>query len=230
MDNRSESELREKILFTNGKLLSGFSHELKNQMAVINESVGLLQDYVEMGRIKDDKLIENIMRITTRLEQRTESVAEMASRLNSFSHRFDSPTSSFDLNQLVIEQLFFFKRFARLKKISLTVKGTDTPLYLFNSPSLLQHLLQNLLELALNVLSEGDTIDVFTAQLSSNPVLGLLLQSQTALEAPSSYNSMLSPELHLCLEKTGAEIQFSSENIGELVIEIQLQNSGEESL
>lgn len=221
MNNRAENSLREQLLFANGKLLSGFSHELKNHVAVINESLGLLQDFVQLRKIEDNQLCAKIEDITSRLEQRTETVAEMARQLNNYSHRFDTPVASFDLNQLMEEQLFFLKRYARLKRVSLHVKNTDTPLQIVNNPSLLQFLLQKLFEQVLAISHENDRVQIFSHDLSGTVSLGIQLESDHSLVHPA-VKEILSPELHLCLGKTGAEITFDSSSANELEMVISI--------
>ncbi len=205
MDNAAENSLRERQMYSQGKLLSSFSHDLKNHLAIIIESKGLLHDYIEMGRIPDHELSDKIEKILKQLDERTEKITSMAHQLNSLSHRSDTSTSIFELNKFMHEQLFFLQRFARLKNISLKTNFTDSKIQLYNNPSLLQFLFQQLFEEALQHLQENDELEVTTKYKENEATLQLFLNSASNNCTP--FDSLLNTSTFLLsLKKINARI------------------------
>ncbi len=208
MGNTTESKLRESQLESNGWILSGFSHELKNHLAVINESNGLLQDYIEMGRITDQHLAEKLQNILTQIDNRTQIISEMARQLNSFGHRFDFPESTFDLKNIVQEQLFFLQRAARLRKISLKIDMPEDDMNINSNPSLVQFIFGQLYNLATETLQENDQLSISMAQQDPGIYIRLTLKGESPLHLPQ--NSVLTmPEFLLGLKKINGTIDIN---------------------
>ncbi len=209
MKNTTENLLREKQLQSHGRLLSGFSHDLKNHLAIINESKGLLQDYIEMGMITDEELSGKLGGILVQLDRRIGMITKMAQHLNSFGHRFDTPSSTFDLNELLNEQLFFLQRSAKLKQISLTTAIPESKVSVNSYPSLLQFIFLQLFDTALNRLHENDRMTISTKQQNGDAAIHLSLKSKSppSTAADSALNT---PEIKLCMEKIGARIAIDS--------------------
>ncbi len=205
MGNSAENSLREEQLASQGRLLSSFSHELRNHLAVIIESKGLLHDYLEMGIIADQDLTAKIEKIIKLFNERTVEITSMVQHLNSFSHRSDTPTSTFDLNSFIIEQLFFLQRLARLKKIPLKIHLPSSDIQINNNPALLQFIFQLLFEAALQQLRENDEMAVSIQHEKGEAHIQLTLKSYSHLG--STIESLLErPEFKLTLDKIKAQI------------------------
>lgn len=208
-ENSTEKISQEKMLQFHGKLLSGFSHELKNHLAIINESKGLLHDYIEMGMISDKVLCDKLENILSQLDNRTDMITTMAHHLNSFSHRFDTPSSTFDLNELIIEQLFFLQRSARLKKIVLTTSVQKDGVSIFCNSAHLQFAFNHIINSSLNLLDENDQLHISTEQQDPNILIVISLTSKSSLQ-PSTIKSLHSPELDFYMQQIGASISVIS--------------------
>ncbi len=208
MDNTTESKLRESQLESNGRILSGFSHELKNHLAVINESNGLLQDYIEMGRITDQHLAEKLQSILAQIDNRTQIISEMARHLNSFGHRFDFPESTFELKNMLQEQLFFLQRTARLRKIILKTSMPEDDMNIYSSPPLIQFIFGQLYNLALTTLQENDQLTISMAQQNTMIHIQLVLKSASPLHFPPK-SVLTTPEFLLGLKKINGSIDIN---------------------
>ncbi len=209
MSSVADNSPLEKMLQFHGRLLSGYSHELKNHLAIINESNGLLHDYIEMGRITDEDLSKKLTDILLRLDNRVDKMTEMAHHLNSFAHRFDSASSNFDLNDLIIEQVFFLQRSARLKRIELTTCMQKSGVSIYCNAALLQFILNHLVNNALDLLQENDQLDISTAQLNSNVQIILSLKSKSLLHLSPKSEFQVS-ELEFCIKQIGASLTVNS--------------------
>lgn len=150
MNEKKEDGLRSLQLEALGRLLAGFSHELKNHLAIIKESNGLIDDKLAMGLIKDKAVAEKFKKIVTTIEKRVNLAAVMAQHLNSFSHRLDTPFSLFHVNETIREELAFLYRFARLKNIDVATELQDDLPPIYNNPSLFQFVFFEIFHYALN--------------------------------------------------------------------------------
>ncbi len=123
---------REVVFF--GRITASVSHELKNVLAIIKESAGLIQDILmlsgESALPHQDKLNDALCTINEQIERG----GELTSRLNRFAHDPDEPITSVDLNELAAQLVALCARFARLKKIELDFASSDAPLIIRTSP------------------------------------------------------------------------------------------------
>ncbi|MCK5515752.1 MAG: hypothetical protein KAI39_02670, partial [Desulfobulbaceae bacterium] len=95
-----ENRLRDSQLAFLGKLLAGYTHELKNHLAIINESSGLMDDLLEMSGGGDEKLHKRFKKIIATIGERISRANTMAMYLNRVAHRMDFPLSSCNVNDL----------------------------------------------------------------------------------------------------------------------------------
>jgi signal transduction histidine kinase len=136
----ADDALRGKQLAFIGQMMAGVSHEFKNHLAIIRELGGLLSDLlmVETPSSSSSGSQERLRKIAADIEERTLMAAEMCRYLSRFSHRLDQTICTFDLNEVIAEELYLLNRFARLKMIALDFNPQGDLPPLSNNPSLLQ--------------------------------------------------------------------------------------------
>jgi signal transduction histidine kinase len=115
---RSEGNLISMLEFM-GKVTASSTHEIKNQLAVINEQSRLLQEMLVMSRqgkeVNPDRLEQLIGRVVARVDQADQAVR----RLNGFAHSADADRTNADPQQTITALLRIFERIASLKEISI---------------------------------------------------------------------------------------------------------------
>ena len=158
MKLQKQERLREMQLAFVGKLLAGLSHEFKNHLAIIKESSGLIEDLLllqEPGQPADS---ERYKKIIAGINERIAQAAEMCRFLSAFSHRMDHPIAPLDVTDVLQEEMYLLRRFARQKQVDMTVSfGEDLPV-LLSAPSLLQFALYCMIWPALESLEPGGRI------------------------------------------------------------------------
>ena len=91
MDHRSNDEMGIGLQFF-GKMTASISHEIKNVMAIINESAGLLEDYGMMA----DKGIpidpEKLKVVSGRVSKQIHRAEGIIRNMNSLAHSVDEST------------------------------------------------------------------------------------------------------------------------------------------
>ena len=124
MEATKEETLREIEVKANelaffGKIAAGVTHELKNVLAIIKESNGLMADLLAMLKETPFVYREKFQRSIGRIEEQVRRGTEITSRFNGFAHGVDHPVASIDLNAIVAQTVLLAARFARLQHVEL---------------------------------------------------------------------------------------------------------------
>ena len=120
-----------------GSVNASISHELKNVMAIISETAGLLSDLSEMARkgtsVEPDLLTSSTDSIIEEIQRGFDTIRQM----NRFAHSVDTPVTSIDLMEILdlVRNLSGYLAFAG--KIHLNSYDGDRPIAL-TSPFILQ--------------------------------------------------------------------------------------------
>lgn len=140
------------------------THEVRNVLAIIKESAGLMEDLILMaarrGPIDQDK----VQRAVSRIEDQVKRGADLLTNLNRLTHTLDQELALVEMNEEVERAVFLSQRFARKNGHEmLFAKGPDgCEVYL--NPFLLQMALSVALERCIEELPEGSTITVGVAK------------------------------------------------------------------
>ena len=207
MDATVENGIRQEQIESFGRLMAGFSHDMKNHLGIIRESNGLMDDIIAMsGLPEDEPLVTRLHKSISSIEKRVAIAANMLHYLSGFAHRPDTPYSSFQINDLLTEEHTFLERFSRLKQIDCSLQLADVLPSLHNDPSLLQHVLYRLYILCLEKLKAGDSLIIVTGQGADNGAeitFRLTGDVQVNLEQDSGY-------LMAAIDKIGAVVEQSA--------------------
>jgi len=143
-----------------GKIAAGVTHELKNVLAVIKESNGLMADLIAFAKDSPFPQRERFLRCMDRIDGQIGRGVEITSRFNRFSHSMDNAVADIDLNELVAQTVALTCRFARLKEIELLGSPSDAPVMLTTSPFRLQMALTKAIEACIESMPGKGTIRV----------------------------------------------------------------------
>jgi hypothetical protein len=106
-------------------MTAGATHEIKNILAIIKESSGLLQDIVRLGKGDVVPKAEQIEKVASRIRAQVVRGNEQLSSLNWLSHSVSDRSSSAEINEMSSEIVNLMQRFARLKRVELEFQATD---------------------------------------------------------------------------------------------------------
>ena len=185
MDAMTENSIRREQLESFGRLMAGFSHDMKNHLGIIRESNGLMDDIIAMGGCGEDELsVERLRKSISAIERRVVIAANMFHHLSGFSHRPDTPYSSFNINDLVTEECVLLERFSRLRQIDVSLELGEGLAAVYNDPALLQHIIYRVYILCLDQLDSGHNLIIITGQNEKNVEITFRLvgASQVSLE------------------------------------------------
>ena len=210
MSDNNENILRDNQLASLGKMLAGYSHELKNHLAIINESAGLMDDLLEMGAIEDEQSIQRFKKSIALIWERISQADTMAKHMNSFAHKMDTPVSTFDVNELLSEELAFLDRFFWIKSVSVHKELQPDLPSVTNNPSLLQFVIFTYMHQMIAGIESGTEITL-SSQMKEQDILIIIDAPSIAAPAIDSDSSSTNAEaINYALEKLGISMTEES--------------------
>ncbi|MCF8026603.1 MAG: hypothetical protein K9K82_14090, partial [Desulfobacteraceae bacterium] len=110
----------EKTLTFFGKMTANLTHEVKNVLAIIQESAGLMEDITAICPLAEEKYQEKFNHSMATIKQQLHRGIDLTTQFNRFAHTPDRSSAELDLVDTVGQFCLLTGRFARLKHISLT--------------------------------------------------------------------------------------------------------------
>lgn len=172
MDAITENRIRQEQVESFGRLMAGFSHDMKNHLGIIRESNGLMGDLLSMSDLGGDVVLqERLQKAIGAIENRVQLAAHMLHHLSGLAHRPDIPLSSFQINDIINEECVFLERFTRLQKVSLALELQEGLPSLYSDPALLQHVIYRIFMLILAGIDDGGSLTILTEHSDSGVFL-----------------------------------------------------------
>jgi K+-sensing histidine kinase KdpD len=204
MDAMTENSIRQEQVESFGRLIAGFSHDMKNHLGIIRESNGLMGDILEMGALSEDvKMVEQLEKSIASIERRVVVLADMLHHLSRLAHRPDYAYASFVINDLIREQYTFLERFSRLKQIDVVLELQEMLPALYNDPALLQHIFYRVYSQCLELLESGQSIAIVTEQEEQNIVIAFRFSPGMS---PMDCEKKLNETLLAAIEKVNGKV------------------------
>jgi len=207
MDPQYENELRILHMRFIGKIIAGFTHEIKNYIAIINESTGLIGDMMKLGKSVENDL-PAYLDIIHSIEDHIEKTNDHFRYLNRFAHRMDSSLSSFHINESLDELIALLKRFANQKKISFKQDYDNDMPPVYSNPSLFQLIIFTFMEKNIIELEQESTITLQTA-VADKSIRVTIIPNGKRIEGSSA--STPTELLHIIIKDLGGNISQDKE-------------------
>jgi len=149
------------------------THEIKNVLAVIRESSGLMEDILSMTKEKSFQHKEKFLKVLSTIQEQVQRGVDLATSLNRFAHSMDEPKASVDINATLDQLAFLMQRFARLKRVNLKASRGDS-ISIVKDPFRLQLVIFQCIESCLKESEEGMVIEL-KAEKQKNGVIVRIL-------------------------------------------------------
>jgi len=143
-----------------GKMSASISHEIKNALAVINESAGLLEDLslrAEKGIPVDP---ERLKKQSGSIVKQVRRVDDIIQNMNKFAHSIDDPVKTIDLVQTVTLVVGLSSRFAAMRGVVLAYQPPLKPMMIQTNPFFLENLLWLCLDFAMSTAGTAKTVNL----------------------------------------------------------------------
>jgi C4-dicarboxylate-specific signal transduction histidine kinase len=131
-----------------GRMSASATHEIKNTLAIINESAGLLEDLslmADKGNPISARRITDISHMVARQVKRADLVLK---KLNRFSHSVDLSTKVIDLEQTLCFVLDLATRLIERQGVKVEVKAPGAPMMVVANLFYLENIIWNAIETA----------------------------------------------------------------------------------
>lgn len=151
-----EADRREVVFF--GRMTAAFTHEMKNVLAIIKESAGLMEDLLSLMPIASFPHRERFARALGTIAAQTKRGIELSSRLNRFAHSPDTELATLDLHEILEQIIFLSGRFARLRGVTLSLQPSGDSVVVVISPMAFQMAVFGCLELCWEAMGTGGNV------------------------------------------------------------------------
>ena len=107
LNSRELHEVYEICLEVTGGISAIVTHEIRNNLAVINENAGLLDDLTDMVGEQGAVPGKKTRQIAAAINGQVAQANKLMKNLNVFAHSYDSPSATIDLQETL--RLFQYK-------------------------------------------------------------------------------------------------------------------------
>ncbi len=196
-----------------GRITAGVTHEMKNVLATIRETSGLLSDLLTYGDAKNIPQREKFLSTLDIVQEQVNRGVAMMTMLNGFAHRPDAAVGSFDLKPLLDQFAALSGRFARLKGATIAVNGAGA-VTIVADPMLLMVALFSCLELSLAKVKSGGSIRFTLSERESEAAIAMEWDGDTEAHVREASESAVSEAWLKALEIVvgmGGNLELSAE-------------------
>ena len=181
MVEKVEQLSRVKEIAFMGKVTASLSHEIKNTLAIINESVGLMGDLLGKDAPGDWPPYSRLTNLMASIEEQVQRSADIVKRLNQFAHSMGKSLAELDLNETVRQTVMLAQRFATLRRVNLETQLESKPLHLQSDTFRLLYVIFGFIERAINCSPRESEVRVKTER--SEEMFRVTVTDQGTVEA-----------------------------------------------
>ncbi|MDY6850751.1 MAG: sensor histidine kinase [Thermodesulfobacteriota bacterium] len=150
-------------------MTASISHEIKNVLAIINETAGLLEDttlMAEKGKPVDPERIKTLAGKIMNQVQRADGVVK---NMNKFAHGIDETFKVVDIGKTLEFVAALAARFASMRGVVLETELPARPVTINTSPFVLQNLIWLCLDFAMDAAGEGKIVTLIAEETKDGP-------------------------------------------------------------
>lgn len=161
MKSNTEDLVKARHLAFVGRVTASLSHEIKNTLAIISETSGLMVDLIDYSAPPPDWApYPRIKTLLASIAEQVERSGIIIQRLNRFAHSMDEQLVSLELNDLLVEIANLAQRFARLQEVHLETRLAGESLNIRSDPFQMQQVIFRLIEGSLMSAPKDTTVTV----------------------------------------------------------------------
>jgi hypothetical protein len=192
------------------KITAGTTHEIRNVLAIVQESAGLIEDmvsfYAETGKLNPDRLLKSVERIGAQVDRG----AELMSTLNRFAHSLDREHDRVDMFDEAKHVALMCGRLAKQKGHKLLVEQDEKNVSLTVNRLHLKMALFSGVECCLEQLPEPGTVVMNSDRAGDTPTVDFTVETGSAATLPAPNEAVAWESVVECLGLLGAEVETES--------------------
>ena len=205
---------RQEVAFF-GKISAAMTHDIRNVLAIIRESSGLMQDLLSLCEEGAFPYQQKFNKVLTGIQDQVNRGVELATHFNHFAHSMDHAVSDIDGNEVARQLVYLMQRFARLRKVELVASAAEQPVAIRTDAFALYRMLGECVSAILQHVADGDTITIAVDRREGT--VEFRITAPLADLAPDAAAAALSDELLEVVEylqALGGSLQWTSTSGG----------------
>jgi len=144
-----------------GKVTASATHEIRNVLAIVKESAGLISDVVHAsGAGGGMPHADRLLKAAGRIDAQVTRCADIVTHLNRFAHSMDEEVRRVDLDEEVHQVAFLSQRLARAKSQTVQAAHRAEPVWLTGNPIHVQMALYSTVAFCLDYLPVGCALEL----------------------------------------------------------------------
>lgn len=183
-----------------GKITASITHEIKNVLAIIKESSGLVEDIIAMSPEGSALHQEKIGKSLSNIKNQVQRGTDLTALLNKFAHSADNKIEKIDLCEMVEQLGALTLRFARLKQVDLETSASDEPVAIVTDPIRFQMALLACIESCLELMQPGGQITLCPRKKQEQDVIQVICEGDLPCKEEFSHK-LSGSELWPCLQE-----------------------------
>jgi C4-dicarboxylate-specific signal transduction histidine kinase len=154
---------RQEVAFF-GKISASMTHDIRNVLAIIRESSGLMLDLLGLCEEGAFPYQQKFHGLLTAIQDQVNRGVELATHFNRFAHSMDHAVMEVDGNEVVRQMTYLMQRFARLRKVQLIASVAERPVAFRTDAFALHRIMGECVSFLLQRAADGDTITLAVGQ------------------------------------------------------------------
>ncbi|MBF0574190.1 MAG: HAMP domain-containing histidine kinase [Desulfamplus sp.] len=144
-----------------GAMSASIAHEIKNALAITNESAGLLED-LSLISMKNGLPLdsERVARLSKKVMDQIKRADTIVRKMSQFAHSVDEPVKAANLSEIVELAIDLGRRIASTKNINLSYIDSEFPISIETNPFLLMNLLWLIIKSAFERVNSDNNIEI----------------------------------------------------------------------
>jgi len=186
------------------KVSASISHEIKNSLAVLNESAGYLEDVTLMAKKGMDINMERLEALAGTMLKQVQRANGIVKNMNRLAHSLDDPAIQTDLNALLELMISLSERTTVTRGFKVSAAFSNTAITITTHPFFLENLIWLILDFAMNVTGDEKTISMLPAKTASGAEINF-----TGLDkmTENTLNDFLTQRVQLMLTALNCTLQ-----------------------
>ena len=149
------------------KVSASISHDIKNSLAVINESAGYLEDVTLMAKKGMNIDINRLETLAGSMLKQVQRANTIVKNMNRLAHSLDDPACQTDLNALIELMLRLSERTTVTRGVKVSAAFSDPAITITTHPFYVENLIWLILNFGMDVVGDAKTIDITPKKIDS---------------------------------------------------------------
>ncbi len=198
------------------KVSASISHEIRNSLAVLNESAGYLEDVTLMAKKGMEINMERLESLAGSMLKQVQRANGIVKNMNRLAHSLDDPASQTDLNALLELMISLSERTTVTRGFKVSAAFSDSAITITTNPFFLENLIWLILDFAMSATGDTKTIAMQPTKTDSGAEINF-----TGLDklTENAFNDFLSDRIRLIQAALNCTLQ-PNENKGILTLRL----------